>query len=108
VLRVRRELPAIAKLGVVVPSDFKMLRITVDNLISVGVKLLAARQIVAKSGGNNAVRATRYRPRAFDSSIVLPPGPLRMIRFAMHGPATRKSQLKKLGLELGRRLTAFD
>ncbi|MEO0755085.1 MAG: BlaI/MecI/CopY family transcriptional regulator, partial [Pseudomonadota bacterium] len=40
------------------------------------VKTLLARQVIAKSGGNNAVSASRS---------------------AIRGPVTRKSQLKKLG-----------
>lgn len=82
-----QDVPSIAKLGVVVPSDFSLLRVTVNDLIQAGIKLLSARQIIAKSGGNNAVSATR---------------------FALHGPATRDSQLKKLGLALGRKLTSKD
>lgn len=77
----------VVKLGVVEPEDFTLLRITVNHLIAVGIRTLLARQVIAKSGGNNAVSQTRMN---------------------LKGPATRKSQLKKLGLDLGRRLTCND
>lgn len=80
-------LKEVVNLGVVEPEDFALLRITVNHLIAVGIRTLLARQVIAKSGGNNAVSQTRIN---------------------LKGPATRKSQLKKLGLDLGRRLTCND
>lgn len=55
-----RHLNAIVKLGVVEPEDFGLLRITTNHLIAVGIRTLLARQVIAKSGGNNAVSQTRY------------------------------------------------